>query len=735
GSAFGGVPQPKVPVVRSPAMQSQREVALERQLADLQRQLQQLQQPAADTGTAPAPVPPWATEASPQAARRTRLAEIGNILKSLGTADADYRAKLLAERTALQEQLQSEKPLESNVIAQNRKVTGARKKKANCAAKVQAARDAVEKAKDALAKAEAAETEAATNLLSLENELRDIVARGLPVGGEAKPPTLSTVIPGLKTTVSQLGEVLQSLGGSERFAAGMQAMAELVAKLEQEPAAAQQPPPPAAEPEDQAEEDDEEMAVDQEEDAHKHIDEMDAPTCREHLRSCGLQVPAPGDVDDDDEAPVLRDRLKRHLASAQSLAKKIKATAKFTYVCHAYGACDGRLSISFVIFVEFDGLRAPCEGPPCEFSGPGIGWRGACEYLFDLGHARTYAECSVMAVQETHVDQEHLADKQHAMLDAGWKGLWAPAIRSDSGAGTTGGVAVLVPSHITATAPPQCDSHILIPGRAVACHVRWGLPGGLVVISVYLKDGEGLGATNCSHVWALVQYVCRLNALQMPWIICADWNMETDELNKSGWMEAVSALAYVSALPSCRHSQPGSFIDFFVASSMLAARLHKQVLVDEEASTYPHLPISIGFAASDTPMWARVPDEPKPFPAVPPVGCARPPVYPWTAVLEVAGPKLLAHGDLAGLWDLVISGIEFELSSRWDRMEARTYKDPSTKAWATALGWAKHLGKCRQFLAKEVAALQECAAICELTPNQHFKLLRALAEASNFMIK
>eukprot|EP00959_Pyramimonas_sp_CCMP1952_P051882 1084644-Pyramimonas_sp.AAC.1 len=84
-------------------------------------------------------------------------------------------------------------------------------------------------------------------------------------------------------------------------------MAELVAKLEQEPAAAQQPPPPAAEPEDQAEEDDEEMAVDQEEDAHKHIDEMDAPTCREHLRSCGLQVPAPGDVDDDDEAPVLRD--------------------------------------------------------------------------------------------------------------------------------------------------------------------------------------------------------------------------------------------------------------------------------------------------------------------------------------------------------------------------------------------------------------------------------------------
>eukprot|EP00959_Pyramimonas_sp_CCMP1952_P069534 1451378-Pyramimonas_sp.AAC.1 len=82
-------------------------------------------------------------------------------------------------------------------------------------------------------------------------------------------------------------------------------MAEMVAKLEQEPTEANQPPPPAAEPAEQTAEEAEEMAVDQEEEAHKHIDEMDAPTCREHLRSCGLEVPAPGDVDDDDDAPVL----------------------------------------------------------------------------------------------------------------------------------------------------------------------------------------------------------------------------------------------------------------------------------------------------------------------------------------------------------------------------------------------------------------------------------------------
>eukprot|EP00959_Pyramimonas_sp_CCMP1952_P218212 4564401-Pyramimonas_sp.AAC.1 len=106
-----------------------------------------------------------------------------------------------------------------------------------------------------------------------------------------------------------------------------------------------------------------------------------------------------------------------------------------------------------------------------------------------LDYLACATEC-VIAIQEHRVTPELLADKQHAVLDAGYRGLWAPAIHSDGGgAGITGGVAVVVPSHIGFCAPPG-DSHTIIPGRAVACHVNWGVHGGMVVLSMHLKGGE-----------------------------------------------------------------------------------------------------------------------------------------------------------------------------------------------------------------------------------------------------
>eukprot|EP00959_Pyramimonas_sp_CCMP1952_P176030 3678710-Pyramimonas_sp.AAC.1 len=109
-------------------------------------------------------------------------------------------------------------------------------------------------------------------------------------------------------------------------------MAEMVTRLEQEPSAtappseAARPAAPAQEPpRDKAEAS--HMDVDDNEATSKHIDEMDATTCREHLKECGVDVPAPGDMESEDDAPALRDQLKRHLSSAQSLAKKLKATA------------------------------------------------------------------------------------------------------------------------------------------------------------------------------------------------------------------------------------------------------------------------------------------------------------------------------------------------------------------------------------------------------------------------
>ena len=145
-----------------------------------------------------------------------------------------------------------------------------------------------------------------------------------------------------------------------------------------------------------------------------------------------------------------------------------------------------------------------------------------------------------------------------------------------------------------------------MPGRAVAAHLHRGVPHGIVVISAYFKDGEGLGQANSQYLWTLVQYVCQLNSQQQPWIMCADWNMDLDVLTQSPWLEFVQAVSFLPNEPTCRQVVPGTTIDYFIACRSLSARLGPHVSVDETASTFPHLPVSIPVKAADSPMWTRV---------------------------------------------------------------------------------------------------------------------------------
>ena len=268
-----------------------------------------------------------------------------------------------------------------------------------------------------------------------------------------------------------------------------------------------------------------------------------------------------------------------------------------------------------------------------------------------------------------------------------------------------------------------------------------------------------MAGDNITHLWTLVEYVCKLNALQVAWIICADWNMELSCLQQAGSLEATNGVAFTSEATTCRQTEPGTIYDFFVASVSLAPRLGPRVSVEEDCTSFPHLPVTLPLRAKDTPMWTRVTREPAPITAVPPIGCARPPVYPWRAVLDVAAPGVTHRDDLWRLWDLVVQGIELELAFRWDKVglsaeaptartqapsvkwkklawappKNRTYKDGSTRAWATALRWAKHVGKARAHLASDIEKLQASAAMYELFLGQCTKLLQAFTVFPHFM--
>ena len=61
---------------------------------------------------------------------------------------------------------------------------------------------------------------------------------------------------------------------------------------------------------------------------------------------------------------------------------------------------------------------------------------------------------------------------------------------------------------------------------------------GVVAISVYLKDGEGLKGGNLSTIWRLTEHLHELNSKGHNWIVAGDLNMPFEELNLcSGWAE------------------------------------------------------------------------------------------------------------------------------------------------------------------------------------------------------
>ena len=95
--------------------------------------------------------------------------------------------------------------------------------------------------------------------------------------------------------------------------------------------------------------------------------------------------------------------------------------------------------------------------------------------------------------QEHHVMQDRLGELQDQVRHLGYRGLWGPAVPSDSGKRTTGGVGIVTKPYIAASVPAGLASHIVEPGRICAAHVHRGVPGGSVAFSAYFLTSTGAG--------------------------------------------------------------------------------------------------------------------------------------------------------------------------------------------------------------------------------------------------
>ncbi|CAK0813488.1 unnamed protein product, partial [Prorocentrum cordatum] len=111
----------------------------------------------------------------------------------------------------------------------------------------------------------------------------------------------------------------------------------------------------------------------------------------------------------------------------------------------------------------------------------------------------------LILVQEHHARDDRFAEVQSKAAAKGFRGARAEAIDTGRG-GSCGGVAVIAPVRVLVSAPPQLTDRALIPGRLVAAHAHWGRAGGIVLLSVHLVVGEGLGAQNLEIVQTAIDY-------------------------------------------------------------------------------------------------------------------------------------------------------------------------------------------------------------------------------------
>ena len=111
------------------------------------------------------------------------------------------------------------------------------------------------------------------------------------------------------------------------------------------------------------------------------------------------------------------------------------------------------------------------------------------------------------------------------------------------------------------------------------------LRGGIHVISLYLKDSEGLSEYNLR---VLQEAAVLALTLGTPWIMAGDWNITPEQLQAANWLGVAKGTVFATELPTCHCST----YDYFVVSHNLAHAVVGVQRIDD-AGLHPHHPCRV----------------------------------------------------------------------------------------------------------------------------------------------
>ena len=252
-------------------------------------------------------------------------------------------------------------------------------------------------------------------------------------------------------------------------------------------------------------------------------------------------------------------------------------------------------------------------------------------------------------VQETKMECDRFEHMRAMVKHSGCQFVAANASVSGSNARSAGTAVVtkcffgLTPAELSFF-PEEFSSRISV------AHVSSFMRGGLHFLSVYMWTNEGMSKRNLDLLQILAQVI---DGLKGPWVLAADFNMNPQVIEQSGWLQLVKGRIVSTTLPTCNDN----VYDFYVVCSPLAAGVRgvSRVL---DAGVYPHFHVRLYLQANCRLLTKRVLRSPVLLgPRVPP-GCFQ----------KVSVP---VQGDLDQIYGEAMSNIECELVSMMNFTDAQ----------------------------------------------------------------
>ncbi len=205
----------------------------------------------------------------------------------------------------------------------------------------------------------------------------------------------------------------------------------------------------------------------------------------------------------------------------------------------------------------------------------------------------TSTDADVILSQEHRLPPYRLADFSDWARRHGWHSIMLPATQTEAG-GWSAGVAIFAKPHAALSAP-RIGSECVVPSRVVAATIEPPGHRPCLIMSVYLRDGIGLGTENLGYL-ADIGTVVRMHGVAHPFIIGGDFQTDPSRLATAGFGEEVGATLMASGASrgTCRTAATTSEIDFFYVQNSLALGV-RSVDTVEHAGTRPHVPVALRF--------------------------------------------------------------------------------------------------------------------------------------------